>query len=199
MSDPKKSTAAVEWVAEPKDRDDAETREVYAYAGLALYLAQCLEHEIVNSLVSAAHMRRLRTKWPATSSEIAEYRADIDHVWDEAFQQTLGKLVNSVSSSGIKIPESLDSDLRQSVRLRNRLVHRYFRERAETWFSSEERRSMAEELKAMGEQFVKTDRALHEITSQIWNALGITEDKVDLMVELTKAGASEEEIERAIG
>lgn len=146
----------------------------------------------------AAHVRKLRTKWPGTSSEIAEYRAHIDHVWDEAFQQTLGKLVNSVSSSGIKVPECLDSNLRESLRLRNRLVHRYFRERAETWFSSEGRRSIAEELKAMQEQFVKTDRALHEITSKIREILGMTDDKIDLIVELTKAGASEEEIDRAL-
>ncbi len=47
-----------DWVTEPEDQDSRETREVYALAGLALYCAQCLEHEIVNVLALSAMLRR---------------------------------------------------------------------------------------------------------------------------------------------
>ena len=33
------------------DYDDEQTRDVYAHYGLAMYLAQTLEHGIVNALV----------------------------------------------------------------------------------------------------------------------------------------------------
>jgi len=186
------------WVTDPQGAVDIETREVYALAGLALYQAQCLEHEIVNSLGSAAIVRMLRTKFPVTSSEVTEYRSQVDRVWDENYERTLGQLLDSLRRSGISIPDGLASALRQSLETRNRLVHAYFRERAEAWFDSDGRRSMAEELRAMQEQFKKTDQALHDATSKIRNALGITEEKIDLVGELMKTGASDGEIARAI-
>ena len=198
MTPSDKTNPPTSWVTEPEDDEGREAREVYAWAGLALYSAQCLEHEIVNTLGLVKIVPIFRAKRPMTRDEITQYQAEVDHIWDEEFQKTLGILVSSLNGSGIKIPASLDSDLRESLRLRNRLVHRYFRERAETWFSSGERRSIAEELRAMQEQFVKTDGALHQITSKLRNAVGMTDDKIHLIVELTKAGASEEEIERAI-
>ncbi|MGH7812631.1 MAG: hypothetical protein ACREQI_01330 [Candidatus Binataceae bacterium] len=197
MSGSKENMSATEWVTEPKDKDDAETREVYAHAGLALYLAQCLEHGIVNSLV-LAQMEELHAKLPAARGRITDYKADMDRLWNEEFQKTFGQLINSLSSTGIKIPRSLESDLRESLRLRNQLVHHYFRDRADSWFSSDGRRSMAEELKAMREHFVKTDRTLHEVTSNIRAHFGMTDEKIDFIAELMKIGTSEEDIERAI-
>lgn len=188
MENANKRVGADSWISHSQDERDIETREVYAHAGLALYLAQCLEHEVINSLGLAECIRLLRTNWPSTESEIAEYQTHVDRAWDEAFQQTLGKLVSSLGGSGIQIPASLISDLHASLNARNRLVHRYFREQAGMWFTSEGRSSMAEELKAMQEQFSRTDRELHEATSKIRSSLGITEEAVRLAAERTYDG-----------
>lgn len=198
MTDSKESASASSWVTEPQDAVSMEAREVYAHAGLALYLAQCLEHEIVNSLGVAAIVQMLGKKWPVTSTEIAEYGTQVDHIWDEQFERTLGQLLGSLSKSSVEIPASLDSDLRESLETRNRLVHRYFRERAEAWFQCDGRRAMTEELKMMQEQFRKTDHALHEVTSRIRNACGMTEATIGRVAELMRTGASEQEIERAL-
>jgi hypothetical protein len=68
-----------------------ENREVYALAGAALYQAQCLEHEIVNSLGLAAILPYWTTKrW---SKSRAEYEAHVDRIWDENYERTLGQLL----------------------------------------------------------------------------------------------------------
>ncbi len=198
MTDPTEDVSAGSWVTEPQDIVSIETREVYANAGLALYLAQCLEHEIVNSLGVVAIVQILGKKWPVTRTEIAEYQSQVDNIWDEHFERTLGQLLKVLNKSNAKISSSLDSDLRESLETRNRLVHRYFRERAEAWFQADGRKAMAEELKAMQEQFKKTDHALHEVTSRIRNACGITEETITRVADLMRAGASEQEIDRAL-
>jgi hypothetical protein len=191
-------TSVGSWVTEPQDAASTETREVYAHAGLALYLAQCLEHEIVNSLGVVAIVRMLSKKWPVTSTEIGEYESQVDQIWDEHFERTLGQLLKSLSKSNVEIPSSLDSDLRESLEMRNRLVHRYFRERAEAWFQRDGKKAMTDELKLMQEQFMKTDHALHEVTSKIRNACGMTEETTTRVAELMKTGASDQEIDQAL-
>jgi hypothetical protein len=198
VRNPDENTAIGTWVSAPEDAKSIETREVYAYAGVALYLAQCLEHEIVNSLGLAEIVRIWRTNRPQSAGELAAYRTRVDEIWDENYDRTLGQLLNLLRKSGISIPTSLDSLLRESLRVRNRLVHEYFREQAKDWFDADGRRAMANELETMQALFRKTDHTLHEVTAKIRNAFGMTEDKVNLVGELMKANASEEDIDRAI-
>jgi hypothetical protein len=186
------------WVSAPEDAKSIEMREVYAHAGLALYLAQCLEHEIVNSLGLAEIVRIWQTNRPQSGGELAAYRTRVDEIWDENYERTLGQLMNLLRKSNIAIPVNLDSLLRESLQVRNRLVHEYFRERAKDWFESDGRQAMANELENMQELFKKTDHTLHEVTAKIRNAFGMTEDKVNLVGDLMKANASEEDIDRAI-
>lgn len=186
------------WVSAPADARSIETREVYAHAGAALYFAQCLEHEIVNSLGLVEIERIRRIKRPQSAAELAEYEAQVDKIWDKNHEHTLGQLLNRLRESGITIPPKLDSLLRQSLQVRNRFVHEYFRERAMDWLEADGRRVMADELKAMQTLFQEADHTLHEVTEQIRNGLGITEDNVTLVGNLMKANASEDEIDRAI-
>ena len=195
---PNENMATNTWVSTPEDAKSIETHEIYAHAGLALYLAQCLEHEIVNSLGLAEIVRIWKTNRPQSADELAAYRTRVDEIWDENYEHTLGQLLNLLRKSNIAIPVNLDSLLRESLQVRNRLVHEYFRERAKDWFESDGRRMMANELENMQALFKKTDHTLHEVTAKIRNAFGMTEDKVKLVGELMKANASEEDIDRAI-
>ncbi len=183
------------WVTSPDDAEGIEIREVYALAGLALYQAQCLEHEIVNSLGLSAILPFWTTKKPKSR---AEYAAHVDQIWDGNYEHTFGQLLQSLRQSGIAIPATLDSLLRESLERRNRLVHRYFRERAFDWLNPEGRRSMAAELKSMEELFRETDQALHDITAKIRAIVGITEAKIKTIAELMEANASDEEIDRVL-
>ncbi len=180
-----------DWVTEPSDDHSRETREVYALAGLALYCAQCLEHETVNALALLALLRRRLSKPATTPQEETEYESYADSVWDQAFRKTLGGLVQSLRKSGLRVPIDLEDDLRRSLDARNRLVHSYFRDRAESWFTPAGRRVMADELAATREQFTRTDRALHELTQPIRAARGITDRALNRYLELRTEGLSE--------
>ncbi len=183
------------WVTAPADAESIEIREVYALAGLALYQAQCLEHEIVNSLGLSAILPFWTEKRPKSR---AEYRAFVDQVWDENYDRTFGQLLRSLRQSGTAIPTAVDLLLRESLEKRNRLVHRYFRERANDWFNTEGRRLMASELKNMEELFRKADLALHDVAVKIRATIGITDAKITAIAELMAANASDEEIDKAV-
>jgi hypothetical protein len=198
VTNPSANLTTANWVTEPENAEGMESREVYALAGLALYQAQCLEHEIVNTLGLAAIVQIWRTNLPKSTAELAEYRTRVDQIWDENYERTLGQLLLFLRKSGIKIPTSLDSLLRESLQVRNRLVHEYFRERATNWFDADGRGLMADELKTMQALFRNADQSLHQVTAEIRNAIGMTEEKVDLIEKLMKANASEEDISRAI-
>jgi hypothetical protein len=180
-----------DWITEPEDQDSRETREVYALAGLALYCAQCLEHEIVNVLALSAMLRRSLRRPPEGEEE--DYEKYIDKVWDEGFQKTLGGLITSLRKSGVKVPTDLRNELARSLDARNRLVHAFFRERAELWFECYGRHTMADELKEIREQFVSADRALHALTEPLRVARGFSDRVVDRYVELRKRGIGEDQ------
>ena len=122
-----------------------------------------------------------------------EYDKYIDNIWDEGFRKTLGALIVSLRNSGLRVPADLQGDLGRSLDQRNRLVHSFFRERAESWFQPDGRRAMAEELGQMREQFRKTDRALHEVTESLRKARGIPDSVVERYIELRKQGVGEDE------
>jgi hypothetical protein len=135
---------------------------------------------------------------PQSADELAEYRVRVDQIWHEKFEHTLGQLLNLLRKSSIVTPPGVDSLLCESLKSRNRLVHEFFRERAKDWFDVDGRKAMAGELKIMQTLFRKTDQTLHEVTANIRNAFGMTEEKVNLVAGLMKANASEEDIDRAI-
>jgi hypothetical protein len=185
-----------DWVSVPNDVEGIENREIYALAGLALYQAQCLEHQIVNSLGLSAML----PYWTTAKKPISrtEYFARVDQVWGENYELTLGQLLNSLRQSGITVPANLDLLLRESLKQRNYLVHEYFRERANDWFTPEGRRAMAVELKNMEELFRTADRGLHDVTSPMSNTIGLTDEKIKAVAELMAANASDEEINKLL-
>jgi hypothetical protein len=183
------------WVTTPSDAESIEIREVYAVTGAALYQAQCLEHEVVNSLGLAAILPFWTTKRPRSR---AEYTARVDQIWNDNYERTFGQLLKALRQSGTTIPATVDSLLRESLERRNRLVHRYFRERANDWFTPEGRRSMADELKTMDELFRKADEALHDVSAKIRVRIGLTDAKITAIADLMAANASDEEIDKVL-
>lgn len=187
-----------DWVTAPEDAESQEGREIYAFAGLALYHAQTLEHEIVNALGLGEIIRLWKVRVPKSNGELTDYRTRVDEIWDEKYERTLGQLLTSLRQSGIAIAAGLDLLLRESLETRNRLVHRYFRERAQAWFDAAGRRSMAKELTAMSELFRNADTALHDATATIRKRMGMTDEKINAVAERMKTATTEEEMQNAI-
>lgn len=189
------------WVIEldPMNQKGRENRELYAHAGLALSLAQNLEHVLKNFIVLAAAIERRRSQPASTADDQARFNADLEKLEAETFKQTLGRLINLVKSRfQFQAKPGLEADLGQSLIDRNQLVHHFFWDRAVDQQSSQGRRNMAEELKRIQVQLKRTIEDFAEATKAIRGSLGITEEMIDEVVEAAKSGATEEEIKEMV-
>lgn len=133
------------------DFDEEQTKEVYAHYGLAMYLAQCLEHGIVNALV----ILRLPEKEKYT-------RQDIDEFMDGKFQKTLGTLIKHLKSEITPLPD-LEPLLTEALNRRNFLAHHYFRERAEKFVTRDGRSNMLHEIRSDQQLFENADNVLSKV------------------------------------
>jgi hypothetical protein len=86
--------------------NDDQCRDVYAHAGLALYLVQVLERALVNAMVAARLPERDRVT-----------RGDIDAFRGEQFEKPLGRLIAGLRRL-IPVPETLLDELQDALRRR---------------------------------------------------------------------------------
>lgn len=156
---------------EPPDLDeldvDEQHREVYAWAGLALYMAQVVEHGLVNVLFLA---RLSDPKLPL------DY-ATADDFFEVHFRQVMGRLVTAIRTH-VGAPADLDSMLDSALRLRNFIVHQFFRERIELFCHQEGRQLMLDELVDAVRQLRALDRRLDDLVLHLGAPYGITADRI---------------------
>ena len=142
--------------------EDEHTKETYAHFGLAVYLAQVLEHGLVNALVILKLPERNRLT-----------RTDIDAFMDKRFENTLGRLISDLRQV-TSVPEELDTFLSRALRKRNWLCHHYFRVRAVELMTAAGRDAMIAELKEAQELFMQADTLLSETVQPLAARYGIT-------------------------
>lgn len=150
------------------DYDEEQVREVYAHFGLAMYLAQVLEHGVVNALV----ILRLPAKAKMT-------RQDIDEFMEGRFQKTLGALLRQQRSEIGSIPGELDSVLRKALRERDFLAHHYFRERSERFVLRDGREQMLQELQGYQKLFEDAEGLLSQALAPFRIRYGVTDEVLD--------------------
>lgn len=169
---------------EPTTEHDRLTRDVYAHYGLALYLAQCLEHQLVNALIYGKHLPSVvgyaKAKGPLT-------RADFDHRFDlftdAQFDETMGGLITRLRETR-KLPNNFDiKDLISARDMRNLLAHRYFRERADDFISIVGMQSMLAELQEAQKLFDRVDTAVTDACLALADAAGANRDAIDRYME----------------
>ena len=147
---------------------EEQARDTFAHFGLAMYLAQVLEHGVVNALV----ILRLPERGQMS-------RQDIDDFMEGRFQKTLGTLLRQLKSEIGSIPGGLDLMLSGALRLRNFLAHDYFRERAEQFVTRGGCGQMIRELQDYQELFDKADKLLGDALAPLRNEHGITDAMLD--------------------
>src|ERR1700674_694595 len=136
--------------------ENPEIRDLYAEAGLALYFAQVLEHGIINILVLGHAMAVKKTvRRPITQENISRYLGKAQEIEQRHYKQTLGVLLISLRKSGVPLPDPLVSLLTTALAHRNRLAHRFFRERALELGNSPGRQSLLVELKDIQKVFTE--------------------------------------------
>ena len=151
------------------ERDDL-VREVYAHFGLAMYLAQVLEHGIVNAMVVA--------KLPSSNSTT---RQDIDVFMDQQFKNTLGRLLGELQRH-IAVPDRLARILSEALSKRNWLAHSYFRERAADFVTAAGCHRMILELGEAQQLLTQADHELAMVVRPIRERYGVTEEAVETEV-----------------
>jgi hypothetical protein len=144
-----------------------QIRDTYAHFGLAVYMAQVLEHGLVNAMLVASLAGGKRLS-----------HADIDAFMDKKFELTLGRLIRDLRAH-ITVEDSLAQLLGAALEKRNWLAHGYFRERAEVFMSEAGRASMIAELQATRVCFKAADERLDQVVRPLSDRIGLTQEKIE--------------------
>lgn len=148
-------------------------KTVYAQFGLALYLAQVLEHGLANALMFAELLPRRAGK-PVPRKE---WEAEFDAFMDRQFEQTLGRLIRGLRSV-TSVPTDLEGLLTDALNTRNFLTHHFFRERAEHFMSRDGREKMIQELERAQKLFDAADERLTDVAKPLREKYGLSDEKL---------------------
>lgn len=161
--EPESVSSDIETSDEQYESDQA--RDTYAYYGLAMYMAQVVEHEIVNFLVLARIVR--------AQKNAERILAD---PW-ERFRETLGQLFQRLKPF-LAHDAQLLNDVAQGVRVRNDLAHSYWRVHARNAVSVSGRAAMIAELTEIRDMFTDLDERLTRVSKSFRESLGITDERI---------------------
>ena len=126
--------------------EEEHIREVCAQYGAAMYLVQCLEHAIVNVLVTRDLFLKQTGPMRAAGSTKEDMYAVFDTYISAQFKKTMGNLIRHLKTVSA-VPEYVEDALGYTKERRDFLAHSFFRERAEQFVTSAGRDEMLAELK----------------------------------------------------
>ena len=164
------------------DEVSEEVKDVYAHFGLAIYLAQCLEHGLVNGLLFLDHVPN---KVRATKSA-SEWEASVDSFMDSKFQFTLGRMIRELKEVSA-VDSKLEGLLATALTRRNWLAHEYFKDRAQELMTHAGRTQMVAELEDARELFLRADAALEKAIRPARLRLGLTDQAWGATYEMLRA------------
>jgi hypothetical protein len=155
------------------DRDE-HIKTVYAHFGLAMYLAQVLEHGLVSALVFL-ELLPMRAGDPLPRKA---WEAEFDTFMERNFQATLGRMIKNLKAAAA-VPCDLEALLADALGKRNFLAHSYFRDHADDLMSFVGRNKMIEELEIAQTLFIRADELLSATTKVARERYGITDEKTE--------------------
>lgn len=141
------------------DLDDP--KEIYAFAGLALYSANLVEASLIN-LAAVLQLNRVR----AITREL------FDEIFENLETKTLGRLLKATRSL-TTVPSEIDSVLSRVLNERNYLAHHFFRENAGDIAHSVGYAVMIERLRSMIQLFNEADELVTPIYLSLWKKYGV--------------------------
>ena len=157
--------------------DNCCDKEPFAFFGLAAYYAQVLEEAALNLAVVLQ-----LPEVDLISQELFE------SLYESLGRRTFGQLLKAARSS-LDLSDDDADFLGKTLELRNMLVHRYFRERAEDFISETGRREMMTELRSILSEFTKADEILTSLYLPLWEQYGVSEAFVQTEFERMVAEA----------
>jgi hypothetical protein len=159
--------------------DDGEhIKDVYAHFGLAVYLAQVLEHGIMNALACTDLIPRCVGRIKSRKQWTDEFSAFMQG----HFERPLGALIK-VFKQHVSTPSGLEQTLGQALKRRNILAHGYFRQRAAEFLSFAGREAMIKELQEAQRLFRDADAELEAVAKPFREQIGFTDDRLKTAYE----------------
>jgi len=152
---------------EELDPQFLQFKEMCAYYGAAMHMAQVLEHGIVNALFFLDFLPRTR-EW--TDKEYEDF-------FEENLSKTFGKLIHSLKKI-TTVPTDLESLIHRSNKRRNYLAHTFFRESMDALYAGFFREIIAT-LNEDSELFSATDKRLTALLEPIWLQAGWTIERIE--------------------
>jgi hypothetical protein len=167
-------------ISAERERSDG-FRELCAHYGFVMYLVQSLEHGVAH----ANHYLDLAMGLKKAISEAGDDRAPAK----EAFDVDLGRLLKRLQ--GIThVPAALIHTLGQARYRRDLLIHRFFRDRSESFFHGKSG-ALLDELRGHRIFFCSANKSLKEFIRPVLLCFGFTEESVqsDMDAYLAQPGS----------
>lgn len=155
-----------------RDEDSVQIREVYSRYGLAMYQAQVLEHGMVNAVIVARMLPKMRNH-----SDRSAWEDAFDRAYDVEMAKTFGNMLRALEP--LELPEELIGRLRVAKTERDRLAHRFFREHDEDFLGRSGRTVMIAECEDAIEMFTAIDANLEEHMRPQRERHGITSEWIE--------------------
>ncbi len=159
------------------DAESAQTREVYARYGLAMYMAQVLEHGMVNALITMRILPTMRCHADAT-----DWHKTFDVAYETGLSHTYGNMLRELE----KFPE-FPTDIFERIKMakedRDILAHRFFRHNDLAFMNLDGRTHMIAWCEQRIDLFKSLSDEIDEFIAPIQAKYGITEDWVECVYQ----------------
>ncbi|WPO94626.1 hypothetical protein SFA32_16930 [Buttiauxella sp. HR94] len=146
-------------------------KEVYAYFGLAMYRAQCVEKSIVQLLIFLDFFKENAPKF--STSE--KWEEDFDRFDEMLSKKTMGNLLSSIKKLSV-LDDDIENTLSLALKKRNWLAHAYFVDHALDFINESGRNKMITELEKVIELFNLVENILQPISSSAALKYGLTDE-----------------------
>ena len=144
--------------------ESGDEKEVYAFFGLAAYMAQVLERSAINfALILQLPEVDLVTRELYESS------------YETLERKTFGKLLRACEKE-FELPNHAKEIMDDALKTRNHLIHSYFYEKSEDLISEKGRIEMMEELQGIIGKFQIADKLLESIYLPIYDNYGVSKE-----------------------
>lgn len=154
------------------EEEDGKYRLVYAYFGLAIYKAQCIEQTFANMI----WLSRIFKNKVKSQEEVNEI---IDSI--ENSKITMGGLIKE-----IRIEYSLTSQIQENLKSildkRNYLIHKYFKIEIAKYYTQTGQKEMLKYFSDFIDESEALDQSLNEYYDIHTKKLGLTEEKIQKLL-----------------
>lgn len=157
---------------EPTDEEGRQIKHLYSIFGLVIHTLQSFERQLAISLV---------TVFGPGPGKID--RKGYDTLLNENFKKTLGHLYKRLKEVN-EAPEDLITEIENVLKIRNKLIHRYFWENAVFFCNVRGRQKMIEELEEYREEIETVDFILTSVTLTWGRRHGVAEEDIEKQMKV---------------